>query len=421
MYSQKTSNSDTGGIIVNRDGNNRYDTMSGTRDMRRTQSDTSMGKTYTQTTSVKRKKKLRFKPTKDGMIALGELFLIVLAVFLVIFLVIKGIVGSKKPAQTTDPDSVTTTNPAQTTTDAPKPSWNAGYISLGVASSGKGEGNLILVNNDHEYTFPSKMTTKLTELYGKTEGLFVLGRYEDSTRRGVYLHSGILPSLRKMCEAMVAANQEVLGTYKDNQDANMIMVASGFRSKDYQQDLYDDADDTSLLSKAGYSEHHTGLAFDLKIFTEKKATYDLDDFDAKFNSNVYEWITENCHKYGFIRRYQAEKLDKTGISNEEWHFRFVDIPHAYAMKDADLCLEEYIDMLKTKHDSTKGTPCEVSTDIGDFLIYYVPADTADITYITVPQGAKLISGSFAAEQNITSGMYTVSGTNEGGFVVTIAK
>lgn len=400
------------------DNRNRYDTMSGTQSTRTTQTQTGMGKTYTQTTNIKKKKKPRFTPTKEGMIALGELFLIIVAVFLVIFLVIKGIVGSKKPGETTTDSSSSV--PAQTT-DAPKPAWNAGYISLAVASSGKSEGNLVLVNNEHEYLFPSKMTSKLTELYGKTDGLFVLGRYEDSTRRGVYLNSGILPSLRKMCEAMIAANQEVLGTYKDNQDVNMVMVASGFRSKDYQQDLYDDADDTSLLAKAGYSEHHTGLAFDLKIFTDKKATYDLDDFDAKFNSHTYEWVTENCHKYGFIRRYQAEKLDKTGIDNEEWHFRFVDIPHAYAMKNADLCLEEYIDMLKSQHNSTENTPYEVSTDIGDFLVYYVPADTADMTYITVPQGAKLVSGSFAAEQNITSGMYTVSGTNEGGFIVTIAK
>ena len=78
-------------------------------------------------------------------------------------------------------------------------------------------------------------------------------------------------------------------------------------------------------------------------------------------------------------------------------------------------------MLKSQHNNTEDTPYEVSTDIGDFLIYYVPADVADITYITVPQGAKLVSGSFAAEQNVTSGMYTVSGTNEGGFIVTIAK
>ena len=396
------------------DNRNRYDTMSGTQSTRTTQTQTGMGKTYTQTTNIKKKKKPRFKPTKEGMIALGELFLIIVAVFLVIFLVIKGIVGSKKPGETTS-DS-TSTVPTQTT-EAPKPAWNAGYISLAVASSGKSEGNLVLVNNNYEYLFPSKMTSKLTELYGKTDGLFVIGRYEDSTRRGVYLNSGILPSLRKMCEAMIAANQETLGTYKDkdgNDAVDMIMIASGFRSKDYQQDLYDDADDTSLLAKAGCSEHHTGLAFDLKIFTAKKATIDL-------RAGEYEWITENCHKYGFVRRYQAEKLDKTGISNEEWHFRFVDIPHAYAMKNAGLCLEEYVDMLKSQHNSTENTPYEVSTDIGDFLVYYVPADTADMTYITVPQGAKLVSGSFAAEQNITSGMYTVSGTNEGGFIVTIAK
>ena len=220
-----------------------------------------------------------------------------------------------------------------------------------------------------------------------------------------------------MCEAMIAANKETLGPYKDKdgKDAlDMIMIASGFRSKDYQQNLFDDADDTSFVAKAGCSEHHTGLAIDIKIFTAKKATVDL-------RAGEYEWITENCHKYGFIRRYQPEKLDKTGISNEEWHFRFVDIPHAYAMKNADLCLEEYMAMLKSQHNNTEDTPYEVSTDIGDFLIYYVPADVADITYITVPQGAKLVSGSFAAEQNVTSGMYTVSGTNEGGFIVTIAK
>lgn len=389
--------------------------MSGTQNTRTTQTSTDMGRTYTQQTGmIKKKRKRRFKPTKEGMIALGELFLIIVAVFLVIFLVIKGITSSKKPGETTS-DS-TSTVPVQTT-EAPKPKWNAGYISLGVASSGKGEGNLVLVNNDHEFMFPSKMTSKLTELYGKTEGLFVLGRYEDASRRGVYLNSGMLPNLRKMCEAMIAANKETLGPYKDKdgKDAlDMIMIASGFRSKDYQQNLFDDADDTSFVAKAGCSEHHTGLAIDIKIFTAKKATVDL-------RAGEYEWITENCHKYGFIRRYQPEKLDKTGISNEEWHFRFVDIPHAYAMKNADLCLEEYMAMLKSQHNNTEDTPYEVSTDIGDFLIYYVPADVADITYITVPQGAKLVSGSFAAEQNVTSGMYTVSGTNEGGFIVTIAK
>lgn len=40
------------------------------------------------------------------------------------------------------------------------------------------------------------MTSKLTELYGKTDGLFVMGRYKDESRTGVYLHSEILSSLK---------------------------------------------------------------------------------------------------------------------------------------------------------------------------------------------------------------------------------
>lgn len=315
--------------------------MNTTTGMNRTQ----MGETSTRTTSIKRKKKLRIRPTREGMIALGELFLILLAIILVIFLVVKGIKGSKKPAETTD----STTTEAPVTTETPKPTWNAGYISLAVATSGKKEGNLILVNNNAEYSFPSKMTSKLTELYGKTDGLFVMGRYKDESRTGVYLHSGILSSLKKLCEAMTAANQDTLGPYTDKDGATVtdkIMIASGYRSKDYQQTLYDEADDKSFLAKAGYSEHHTGLAFDIKIFTAKGATIDL-------RSGEYEWITENCHKYGFIRRYQAEKLGVTGISNEEWHFRFVDIPHAYAMKETGICLEEYIDMLKSSTTARK--------------------------------------------------------------------
>lgn len=67
--------------------------MNTTTGMNRTQ----MGETSTRTTSIKRKKKLRIRPTREGMIALGELFLILLAIILVIFLVVKGIKGSKNP------------------------------------------------------------------------------------------------------------------------------------------------------------------------------------------------------------------------------------------------------------------------------------------------------------------------------------
>ena len=91
------------------------------------------------------------------------------------------------------------------------------------------------------------------------------------------------------------------------------------------------------------------------------------------------------------------------------------------MTENDLCLEEYLDLLKTNHSSAESTPLEISTEIGDFLVYYVPADRADITYITVPKDNKKLADSFAAESSVASGMYTISGNNYDGFILTVAK
>ena len=81
----------------NRQNDKRYENFSRTNQMRTTQMNTTtgmnrtqMGETSTRTTSIKRKKKLPIRPTREGMIALGELFLILLAIILVIFLVVKG-------------------------------------------------------------------------------------------------------------------------------------------------------------------------------------------------------------------------------------------------------------------------------------------------------------------------------------------
>lgn len=365
----------------------------------------------------KNKRKFSVKPTKDGLIALAELFLIVLVVFLVIFLIVK--LATKGPSENETTESSSTVETVNTTAtdgpiEPPAPKWNAGYVKLGVETQTMREGSLILVNSEYEYAFPSKMQSRLTELYGKTGGHFVLGSYKDSQYQGIYLNKNIVPLLSSMCEEMIAKNQETLGA----ETGDKILISSGYRSKDYQQKLYDEATkgdpdpDDILSAKPGHSEHHTGLAIDIKIYTPK--TIDL-------RANEFEWITENAWKYGFVRRYEESKYDITGIGNEEWHFRFVDIPHAYAMKELDLCLEEYIEMLR---DYTE-EPLEIRTEKGDFLVYFVSADQqSDITYISVPdpkEGGKRLSDSFACEANIIPGTYTVSGNNIDGFIITVAK
>ena len=73
-----------------------------------------------------------------------------------------------------------------------------------------------------------------------------------------------------------------------------------------------------------YSEHHTGLAVDVVCSVEPT------------------WLHEHCWEYGFILRYPQGKEEITGISYEHWHYRYVGVEVAMAMKNSGLCLEEYV-------------------------------------------------------------------------------
>ena len=44
---------------------------------------------------------------------------------------------------------------------------------------------------------------------------------------------------------------------------------------------------------------------------------------------VYLWLQENSHKYGVIFRYPGSKTDITGVSEEMWHYRYVEIGRAH--------------------------------------------------------------------------------------------
>ena len=94
---------------------------------------------------------------------------------------------------------------------------------------------------------------------------------------------------------------------------------------------------TSTYSQiAGASEHQTGLTMDVN-YTEQS-------FGATAEG---KWLEKNCYKFGFVLRYPKEKEDITNISWEPWHLRFVGRYHAVRMHELNMCLEEYVEYLKT--------------------------------------------------------------------------
>ena len=112
---------------------------------------------------------------------------------------------------------------------------------------------------------------------------------------------------------------------------------SGFRSYETQTNLYQDyvnkdgkAAADRYSARPGYSEHQTGLAFDVigtngDLVTEEKAA---------------QWLLDHAADYGFVVRYLKGKEKETGYMAEEWHLRYVG-KEAKEIAESGLSLEEY--------------------------------------------------------------------------------
>ncbi len=117
-----------------------------------------------------------------------------------------------------------------------------------------------------------------------------------------------------------------------------LSICSGFRSYDYQNQLYNgyvardgkNAADT-YSARAGHSEHQTGLAMDINYASS-----------AFTNTPEAKWLAANCYKYGFIIRYPKGKENITGYMYESWHVRYLGKELAKEVYDSGLTLEEFL-------------------------------------------------------------------------------
>lgn len=132
-----------------------------------------------------------------------------------------------------------------------------------------------------------------------------------------------------------------------------IVICSAYRSVTRQEQIFNDSvkdrlnqgmnywdafEDTRLsVAEPGTSEHAMGLALDLvsNQYTE------LDE--RQETTKEAQWLTANCHKYGFILRYPPSKTDITRINYEPWHYRYVGVEDATKIMELGITLEEYLE------------------------------------------------------------------------------
>ncbi len=123
-----------------------------------------------------------------------------------------------------------------------------------------------------------------------------------------------------------------------------LAICSGYRSYEYQQELFENALATQSEAEAhmfsaypGRSEHHTGLAIDI---TSPSMEWSLSQDFADYAEG--QWLDEHCQDYGFILRYPEGKEDITGYNYEPWHFRYVGKEAAKEIMSRGITFEEYL-------------------------------------------------------------------------------
>lgn len=126
------------------------------------------------------------------------------------------------------------------------------------------------------------------------------------------------------------------------------IVREGYRTEEEQQAIFDEkvqayinegysrsrAERTAKewVALPGTSEHQLGIAVDINADKSKCS-----------NNEVYAWLAENAHEYGFILRYPQGKTEITGTGYEPWHYRYVGEAVALEIYERGICLEEYFE------------------------------------------------------------------------------
>lgn len=309
---------------------------------------------------------------------------LVIAIFLVIILILS-ILATLIVAKIVDRLNTTTTQPPQSNFTQKITEPNDCKI-----------GDLLLINNSYSASFPSDLSN-MVSIYDYQRDQSNLA----STKIGGKMtYSLSADTIYLRSDALEAFNAMVLDycktidiTSASSDSASDLEIAWGGYGagntgeyltdiRDYGKDFYDHCLGTSLTLK--YNSDHTRI-------TEEKLKKD------------FAWICENAHKYGFIIRYPNSCSEHTGLDGKtRVHLRYVGVAHATYMYENSICLDEYLDLLRSTY--TYGYPLTVQAGDKSYEIYYAKV-IADPTYIYIPRDA----------------VYTVSGDNINGLIITVEK
>lgn len=121
-----------------------------------------------------------------------------------------------------------------------------------------------------------------------------------------------------------------------------------------------------IVPVSGYRPHQTQVDLYNTSLEENGEHIDFIRPDFPY-SGICQVFRETAPYFGLIERYGRTKQNITGISHEPWHFRYVGYPHASYITSHNLCLEEYIDLIRTH---TNNNPLYID----NHTVFFIPVD-----------------------------------------------
>ena len=200
-----------------------------------------------------------------------------------------------------------------------------------------------------------------------------------------YSYSGTKLELRE--DALTALNA-MTTAFRETQGKTNLLVSRSYLSS------------PGADAKAAEKNLASGCAVELGL-------YPADPDGDTLGSGKFLWLADNCANYGYILRYPAEKSAATHESGNAGLYRYVGFEHAAYMGANHLCLEEYLEAVRTYSSSS---PLLIAyKDVNGLektcAVYFVPATGGEAAQLPILSGERVTG-------------YTYSGNGSDGFVVT---
>lgn len=217
----------------------------------------------------------------------------------------------------------------------------------------------------------------------------------------VVVNNSNAASVKVNQDELIAVHSNRTGNY-GLRDYSLKMRSEAIKNIDkFVMSFYQNYPKNGLGISDAYTSSADGPMMDLQTgYSVKFTTYNTSN---TLSSDSFVFLKEQAFRYGVIQRYPMAKENYTGFESSLSIYRYVGVAHSCYMNHYNLCLEEYLDKIRTEKVIEFKNPLEENAA---YIMYYVHKDsTAEVTYVDIPVGEMY--------------EYSVSGDGTEGFIVTV--